>query len=408
MIQSIKLGLDGGGGGGGGYVSPNIDRFEQGVANGAFNRAGANPATAQYNYNPNQSYGDPNTQMTYHSPGGDGSPGGYASGQQHYLEPLAGEGSWGRNASGTRNGVVARSGVNQSTNQPLDTNKANYGMPPMRGGSTSSSTAKTGGQQDDPYAKYDFSNVGTPLTGPNAVGYAAQGYDFSPINQAIEGYRTPAQLTQTYSGSTYNPYQYNFDNLPSEYTNTAYQSGASDINRAGSNSLAQLQESLGTRKPGLLANAAENSQRNTNKNLLGLNTNLRLNEINQNLATQQAQQKAQAGENLGAANFNAGEGYKGYESRANLEKANADNIFRNLGALASTGQQRIGTEAGLVKDQQATQDQALQYLMNLYQAATGQANQSAALDNQARQASAAQIGGLGSLAAGVGGLAAFL
>ena len=362
--------------GGGGYVSPNIDTFERATANTIFNRLGANPAYQSYSYNPGT------------NPYGAGSGRSATTGRA-----LPGVGSSNR-SSGTQ-------ALNRSSDIPMQGNGGNSYIPDL--GTLQGGASKAKGKED-PYANYDFSQTGLPIEGEQGVRYSTRGYDLSPFDEAIAGYRNPARLTQTYSGASYDPYQFNFGQLPEEYSQRAYQAGAKDINKAGRDKLTQIQETIGTRRPGLLKKASEESARGTNKNLLDLNNQVQLEKMRQNLDLGKLQQIQQAGENLNAANFNAGEGYRGYQSRSDLEKSNADSAFKNLQALSQTGGAKVGAQSGLVGSEREYQDKALQYLMGLYGTATGQANQAAALANQRNQSAFGNLLGLGGLGAGIASL----
>ena len=347
-------------GGSGGYVSPNIDRFEEGVATSVFNRAGANPAYSNYGYNPGV------------NPYGTGSGRSASTGRA-----LPGVGSPSR-STGTQ-------GLNANTQNQIPGNGNMYTTPSLNSLQGGSSKMKG---KEDPYANYDFSNTGIPLQGAKGLQYATQGYDFNPIDEAISGYRNPAKINQTYD-----PYQFNFGQLPEEYSQRAYQAGAKDINKAGRDKLTQIQETIGTRRPGLLKKASEESARDTNKNLLDLNNQVQMERMRQNLDLGKAQQVAQAGENLGAANF-----------RTDVDKFNADAAFKNLQGLAQAGGAKIGAQSGLLTGERDYQDQAIDYLMQLYNSATGQANTAAQQRQQRNQQVMGNLLGLGNLAVGIAGL----
>jgi len=224
---------------------------------------------------------------------------------------------------------------------------------------------------------YDYSKTGMPIEGAEGVRKSSEGYDFSPQNQAIAGYRKPTLFNQTYSAQKYDPYQFKFDGLADKFGDAAYQQGAKGIARAGQSRLEQIKEAAGTRRPGALVMAAGQNARDIGEQEAGLRGQIGLEQMRSNIQAQQAQQQAQAGENMNSANFNAGELFKGYGSRADLEKANEANRMANLQGLESAGQNKIQTQSGLVQNERNYKDQALQYLQQLFGTAMGGYNQGA-------------------------------
>lgn len=323
--------MDMGGGGGGGYVSPNIDKYEDATSRTIFNRLGAKRRAGA-------SSGSTSNAANAAMSGISGGPS-FSFGSPHYTY-----------------GTL-------SPNTPQI-----YGMdkfsPNASAGWSSNSSAS---------GDYNFDDVGMPVSGRAGLETATNPFDFSPIDRAIAGFTAGPQK--------YDAFKFNFGSLPKEYTDLAYTSGASDINRAGADQLAQIRESIGVRRPGLLMKAGQQSQRDTSKNLLGLNTGLRLNEINQNIGLNKEQQMAQAGQNLAASQLNN------------------SNTLNFLQGLLGAGQGKIGTQSGLLENERAYQDKAIQMLMNLYQAATGQANQAAQLDQNASNSAMNSLLGLGTMAA---------
>lgn len=94
------------------------------------------------------------------------------------------------------------------------------------------------------------------------------------------------------------PYKFNFGQLPEEATRIGYAEGAKSINRESADALTKAQQTIGTRRPGLLYKAAESTNRDTNSNLASLNNTLQANKINKNLELNQSQQEAEAGNQL--------------------------------------------------------------------------------------------------------------
>jgi len=273
---------------------------------------------------------------------------------------------------------------------------------------------------------YDYSNTGNQVTGVNTGNtYNAgnQSVDYGDINQAIQGFKNPSQLTQsydsqyrptlfnqTYQAANYNPYQFNFQGLPAQYSNQQYQLGSQGINNATRGNIAQAQEAIGVRRPGLLLKASQNAQRDAGQQLANMRTQYGINQANQNAEYGKAQQLAQAGENQFGANFNAnqaqnayqsqadlakfheaqgqfgaGEGYKGYQSRSDLEKNNAENAYRNNVALNESAQNKINSQQDVLSGEREYQDKALQYLAQLYGNQVGAQNNAAQANNAQSQ-----------------------
>lgn len=272
-------------------------------------------------------------------------------------------------------------------------------------GAAKAGLANRAGIRQNADGSYDYSQVGKPITGAAGIAKATSGYDYSPVNEAISGYRRPSLFTQTYSSSyapkTYNPYSFNFSRLPSEYGDMAYEQGAKDVRREGAGNLEKMRETVGPRRIGLLSKMSESNGRNVGEQLARLNSDIRLNQMNRNIDLGRAEQEAQAGENLRAAQFGedqsrfgAGESYKGYQSRADLERANEENRLKNLAGLSETGFNKISSQSGLVENERNYEDQALQYLMNMFNNTAGLNQGAAQLDAQKR---GQNLGFLGSI-----------
>lgn len=178
-----------------------------------------------------------------------------------------------------------------------------------------------------------------PITGAAGVQQATQGYDFSPQKQAIAGFSKP--------------YQFDYKGLPEQFGHQAYESGVQDLRREGAGQLEKMRETIGTRRPGMLAKVGEDMNRQLGEREGSMRRDIGLEQMRQDVALNQAQQQNQAAEN-----------------------------FQNLGALAQTGQGMIGQQHGLVEDERNYQDKALEYLMNMYGQGAGLKNQKAQIDTQ--------------------------
>lgn len=178
-----------------------------------------------------------------------------------------------------------------------------------------------------------------PITGAAGVQQATAGYDFNPQKKALAGFGKPNQ--------------FNFTGLPQQYGAQAYESAVKDLRREGSGQLEQLRENVGVRRPGLLAKVSENMTRQLGEREGALRRDIGLEEMRQNVQLNQAQQQAQA-----------------------------DEDFRNLSALAGTGQNIISQQSGLLDAERGYQDRALEYLMQMYSQGAGLKNQKAQMDAQ--------------------------
>lgn len=267
-------------------------------------------------------------------------------------------------------------------------------------------------------AGYDFSNTNNPIYGRDLGGRyltGSQSHDFSAINKAIQGFSRPTQLSQTYT-SNYNPTSYkaslfDYKGLPEQYYNDAYAAGSKNVRREGQGALEKLRETVGTRRPGLLLKAGEDNQRATGESLAALSRDLGLERMRQGVDLGVKQQQDQAGENLraaqfgeGQAQFGAGEGYKGYQSRADLEGKNADNAFRNLQALNEAGQNKLVTQANLLNNERNYQGEGLDALIKLLTGAQGTQNQAANINEQKRRNTLDFLGNAANAGASIAGL----
>lgn len=212
--------------------------------------------------------------------------------------------------------------------------------------------------------------------GPVASGGGNQGYDYGAIDKAAQGFGSAPQLKETYNPTSYQKTDFsNLQNLPESYANEAYGLGSKDIRREGAGQLSQLKGAVGTRRPGLLAKLGQNQARTIGENLASLRGNLDINRINQNNENQFKIASMNQGENQFGANFGANEGYRGYQSRSDLEKGNAGLSKDYLTSLADVGAKKVGlqqqgTQAereDLARRQQMLQD----YLKTIVGSASG-------------------------------------
>lgn len=353
----------GGGGGQKGYVSEKTPEYEEAAKSGIYNRAGATyvqptPTTT--------SYAQPTSTAT-----------------NTRLYPGTGyDKIWmGQQRTGAPTGGATRGGG------------FNYG-------------GTTGGGTE---GYWDFSSVGQPITAAGALPGLRDAYNMGSIYDAEAGFRDPHQFRSVYNSNYQaNPYeaaQFDFKSLPGEYYDTAYEQSARNLRRDQAGQLEALQEAIGVRRPGLLYKAAEDSQRRGGEELAQLAEGLGQERMRMDTDLAVQQQLQQAQENYRAAGFNedqarimAEQDMLEYQSRFAREQASADETYRYLQGLASTGLARVGTEANLVGQERDYADRALDYLMNLFGNAAGLQNQSAQIANQKR---GADLGFLGNIGAGL-------
>lgn len=404
-----------GGGGPKAYQDPNIKEEQEAAISGIRNQLGAKKRTNPAYSQAMQQY---NAQLaSYNQAASNPALGGRANSQggaRQYLQA-----------------PQMPTNIPQYTYDYSDVNKPIYGSFGSSG-STSQPRAATGAGRLVQSTRGAADTLrGKGKTQSDIYNVGQQSYDFSPINQALRQYQNPQDLTETYSSgynpeayketytsgynpTKYNPYQFNFKDLPEQYYQTAYQAGAKDINRKGQENLTALAEKAGVRRPGMLFKAGEQAQRATDEQLASLRNPLLLEQMQQSNQNAIEQQRAQAAENQfagqfgeGQAQFGAGEGfrryqslsdlerarneqalqraaedYKGFQSRSDLEKANIDNRFRNAQALESGGQNRIVTQSNVLQQERDQQNTNLQYLLSLLQQSAGSQNQAAQIGAQ--------------------------
>lgn len=218
---------------------------------------------------------------------------------------------------------------------------------------------------------WDTSNIGKTKTAADANSQ----YDYSNVDSAINGFKN----------SAYTPTKFNFadNDLIDQQSDLQYGLGAKNINRQGAGALEKVRETAGTRRPGLLAKAAGQNQRDVGEQLAGLNTNLRTSALGQKLSLGKDQQIAQAGENQ-------------YADTAG---------YRNNAALADAASNKINQQEGIRSTAQNEQDRHMEYLHNLLSGAAGWQNQSAQI-SQGNKSNT--LGKIANIAGGVASIAKFI
>lgn len=264
-----------------------------------------------------------------------------------------------------------------------------------------------GNYSEDQY-EYDVSGTTKPIDPAEAAKkYQGMGY----MQNALNKMQNKSQYNEVYN-STYDPRKnaytattYNFQATPERVYNEAIRAGSKDILRANQGNLAKLQEAVGVRRPGLLLKAGQQANRDIGEQLASLSTSLREQAAKEKADLATKQQMEQAAENLiakqfgeGQEQFKAGEGYKGYLSRAEREKLAADEAFRRDTGYGDMARAYLTGEMGATEAERAYRDKALEYLMNMWRDAAGitssseQAGQSAR--DKAKQRSTDMFGSI--------------
>lgn len=191
-----------------------------------------------------------------------------------------------------------------------------------------------------------------PLTGAAGVSQANAGYDYSPVTQALSGYKN----------ASYNPYKFNFQKLPDEYATEAYNSGSRNVLRNAEGNAQKMRQQIGARNTGAIYQANRQNQIDTGEQLGDLNSKINLNRMNQNVELGRAQQEAQAGENYKSA---------GYD-------------LDRFGRMGELGLGSIKSQAGNLQSERDYQDAIIKYLQDLYATSSGATNQGASTTNAGR------------------------
>ena len=244
------------------------------------------------------------------------------------------------------------------------------------------------GAKRNPDGTYDTSSIGQPVTTASAIQPYAS--DFSQFSGAMNQMNTPSKFTQTYT-----PAKLNYQAPTAASYNNAISQGSTAVNRQGASTLAQQNEAVGTRRPGLLLRGAEDNARTTGENLANLRTQLLGQKAAAGSAASQAEQEG-----------NAGEQYKGYQSRASNEAATAaDKLARAQGYGQMAGQQ-IGLKQGVTESAQNYADTGFNMLQNYLSEIIGSQNTAAAQGNSNRSDVMGFLGTMAKVGAGVAAAAA--
>ena len=200
-------------------------------------------------------------------------------------------------------------------------------------GATQTGTNKNG------MPDFDWSKAFSKID-PSQAASKYQG--FGEMDKASSMYSRPGLFTQTY-----NPAQFNFASLPDQYFQSAYDQGAKNIRRESAGDITQMQRAIGPRNQASLFKAIGNAGRRKQESLADLMFGLNSKRMEQGVELGKAQQLAQADE-----------GYRGYQSRADLESKAAQDQLARAAGLQSVGQGKL---AGSLDATNAERD----YMMKL-------------------------------------------
>lgn len=211
-----------------------------------------------------------------------------------------------------------------------------------------------------------------PLTGAEGVQTATAGFNLGGANQAIQELGSAGK----FEGS--NPYQFNFQHLPDMYNKLAYARGSQNIRREGATGLQNLKQAVGNRRPGLLAQLGQNQQRATGENLAGLQSDLGLKQMEQDVDLGRQQQTYQADEN-----------YRTLQAQDEARRA-------RLASLGEIGTKVPALESDLLEAEREYRDKPLDYLRDVYGIDLGQSQAAAQRQTEQRGQNARLLTGIGS------------
>lgn len=223
--------------------------------------------------------------------------------------------------------------------------ESNTGKGTMWGFGNMAGAQNTGDTNGIP--NFDWSQSFKPVTPKSA----SSQYDFSGIDKAENLYQKPGIF-----GAKYDPMQFNFESLPDQYYQGSYDLGAKNIRREGAGNLKQMNEALGPRNQGLLFKSASNAGRLQNENLANMAAQLGQTRLEQKSQLGKEQQLAQAGE-----------GFKGYQSRADLEKTKADDQLKRAAGMESTGRTKLAGQLDATNAERSQLMDLLKMMMQEYQ-----------------------------------------
>lgn len=208
---------------------------------------------------------------------------------------------------------------------------------------------------------YDYTNSFKPITGAAGIAKSTAGYDFNPMDQAIQGFQAPRSLSRV-----------DFKNLPDRFGDVAYENMARDMRRESAGNLTRLNEEVGTRRPGLLLKAGQDANRDLSQQLAQGKANIERDIMEKNINLDKDEQLA----------------------NADLQKSETMLDLDRLKGLFGMGESKIGAQSGLVDKERGYEDAALDRLLDAWSKAGGFANQSAGIQSANRKATLDFISGM--------------
>lgn len=150
--------------------------------------------------------------------------------------------------------------------------------------------------------------------------------DYAPELARMAGYEAGIAKPSLFKG----PAKLSFASLPDAYKEGVYESGAGSIRREGAGGLERLKETVGVRRPGLLAKVGMKQEQSILEKLAGLRREAELEAMRQKVQLGKEEQLSQADEDYRAADFER----KG-------SQAASDEAARQITARSAiTGQER--------------------------------------------------------------------
>ncbi len=181
------------------------------------------------------------------------------------------------------------------------------------------------------------------------------------LDEASESLRGGPSF-ERYQAQRHGPAQFDFQNLPEQYGSQLFDRGSRDLTRGSQDSLTRMRETIGTRRPDLLFKASQENQRNLGEQLGGLREGIGLDVIRQNVDLGRQEQLAQAAENMGAAQFDAGERGREYQSGLDLENA----AMKRAAGLGDLAGRQTQLESGLLDQERSNSKEMLQMFLDTY------------------------------------------
>jgi hypothetical protein len=191
--------------------------------------------------------------------------------------------------------------------------------------------------------------------------------------------------------------KFDFKGLPEEYGQRAYAGATRGMARESDDALSRIQRAMGTRRPGMLAQVAQESQRDLARDKGALREQIALDEMRQRAALDQRQQELEAQYDVQRAQMlpQLDVSQAGLESQLlGQERGLAGQEY----AAGMQGRQLTGQELAAEREYQ---DRALQYLMNALAQATGGQQRAAQIARSGGERDPSIMQGVGKIAGSI-------